>query len=224
MVTNTLSMCGEVETQSELPVSVSEEPDVGRTQEPILADVSTQEPIVTEISTHVPIVEEVGTQKLSVEDVVLEDYVSSREDALRYKGGGQFTETIRRRPYVVIMFNETKKANVDVFNVFLQILDDGRLERVQKRVADRKLKIMVSEVAVELVGSLRYVPNYGARPMKRVIQEHVENELAKGNLRGDFKDEDTISLDTEVTSYFNGQLPQQKLVYKRVDIRHGMYM
>ncbi|GKD32575.1 hypothetical protein Tco_1248084, partial [Tanacetum coccineum] len=61
---------------------VSEEPDVGRTQEPILADVSTQEPIVTEISTQVPIVEEVGTQKFSVEYVVLEDYVSSGEDAL----------------------------------------------------------------------------------------------------------------------------------------------
>ncbi|GJW95819.1 hypothetical protein Tco_0175491 [Tanacetum coccineum] len=72
----------QVETQSELPVS--EEPDVGRTQEPILAEVniqepivakvSTQEPIVTEVSTEVPIVEEVGTHEFSVEDVVLEDY------------------------------------------------------------------------------------------------------------------------------------------------------
>ncbi|GJU09402.1 hypothetical protein Tco_1131798 [Tanacetum coccineum] len=62
----------QVETQSELPVS--EEPDVGRTQEPILAEVSTQEPIVAEVSTEVPIVEEVGTHEFSVEDVVLEDY------------------------------------------------------------------------------------------------------------------------------------------------------
>ncbi|GJS43234.1 hypothetical protein Tco_0568277 [Tanacetum coccineum] len=78
----------QVETQFELPVS--EEPDVGHTQEPILAevstqepimaDVSTQEPIVAEVSTEAPIVEEVGTQEFSVEDVVIEDYVSSGED------------------------------------------------------------------------------------------------------------------------------------------------
>ncbi|GJY92578.1 hypothetical protein Tco_0508360 [Tanacetum coccineum] len=84
----------QVETQSELPMS--EEPDVGRTQEPILAEVSTQEPIVAEVSTQepivekvstqVPIVEEVGTQEYSVEDVVLEDYVSSGKDAEQYYG------------------------------------------------------------------------------------------------------------------------------------------
>ncbi|GJR32191.1 hypothetical protein Tco_1108423 [Tanacetum coccineum] len=89
----------QVETQSELPVS--EEPDVGRTQEPILAEVSTQEPIVAEVSTQepivaevsteVPIVEEVGTQEFSVEDVVLEDYVSSGEDA--EQGNGQEDES-----------------------------------------------------------------------------------------------------------------------------------
>nr|GFD48747.1 hypothetical protein [Tanacetum cinerariifolium] len=66
------------------------------TQEPILAEVSTQEPIVAkvntqehiavEVSTKVPIVEEVGTQQFSVKDVVLEDYVSSREDAEQYNG------------------------------------------------------------------------------------------------------------------------------------------
>ncbi|GKC43728.1 heat stress transcription factor B-4-like protein [Tanacetum coccineum] len=78
----------QVESQSELPVS--EEPDVGPTQEPILAKVSTQDPIVAKVSTQEPImaevstealiVEEVGTQEFSVEDVVIEDYVSSKED------------------------------------------------------------------------------------------------------------------------------------------------
>ncbi|GJR88762.1 hypothetical protein Tco_0212773 [Tanacetum coccineum] len=77
-----------VETQSEL--SVSEEPDVGRTQEPILAEVSTQEPIVAEVSTEVPIVEEVGTHEFSVEDVVLEDHASSGEDTEH--GNGQEDE------------------------------------------------------------------------------------------------------------------------------------
>ncbi|KAJ0100101.1 hypothetical protein Patl1_21813 [Pistacia atlantica] len=193
---------------------------------------------------------------------------------------GQLTETVRRRPYAVILFDEIEKAHSDVFNVFLQILDDGRvtdsqgrtvsftntviimtsnvgsqyilntedetlpketayetikqrvmdaarsvfrpefmnrvdeyivfqpldreqintivklqLERVQKRIADRKMKIKV----------------------KRVIQQNVENELAKGILRGDFKDEDTVLIDTEVTAFSNGQLPQQKLVFRRVD-------
>ncbi|XP_023771408.1 chaperone protein ClpB3, chloroplastic [Lactuca sativa] len=220
-----------------------------------------------------------------------------------YEEGGQLTETVRRRPYAVILFDEIEKAHADVFNVFLQILDDGRvtdsqgrtvsftntviimtsnvgsqyildtdddsmpkerayetikqrvmdaarsifrpefmnrvdeyivfqpldrsqinrivrlqLERVQKRIADRKLKINVSEAAIELLGSLGYDPNYGARPVKRVIQQHVENELAKGILRGEFKDEDRISVDTEVTAFSNGQLPQQKLVFKRVEM------
>nr|GEX80189.1 hypothetical protein [Tanacetum cinerariifolium] len=88
-----------VETQSEL--RVSEEPDVGPTQEPILAEVSTQEPnvaevstqkpIVVEISTEAPIVEEVGTQEFSVEDVIIEDYVKSVEDA--EQGNGQEDES-----------------------------------------------------------------------------------------------------------------------------------
>ncbi|GJT37155.1 putative transposase, mutator type, MULE transposase domain protein [Tanacetum coccineum] len=92
----------QVETQSELPVS--EEPDVGHTQEPILAEVSTQEPIVAEVitqepivaevSTEAPIVEEVGTQEFSVEDVVIEDYVSSGEDGEdAEQGNGQEDES-----------------------------------------------------------------------------------------------------------------------------------
>ncbi|GKB14658.1 hypothetical protein Tco_0848581 [Tanacetum coccineum] len=81
----------QVETQSELPVSGK--PDVGRTQEPIVAEVSTQEPIVAEVSTEIPIVQEVGTQDFSVEDVVIEDYVSFGEDAAQYNG--EFNESAR---------------------------------------------------------------------------------------------------------------------------------
>ncbi|XP_054802690.1 chaperone protein ClpB3, chloroplastic [Prosopis cineraria] len=218
-----------------------------------------------------------------------------------YEEGGQLTETVRRRPYAVILFDEIEKAHSDVFNVFLQILDDGRvtdsqgrtvsftntviimtsnvgsqyilnvdddtpkelaydaikqrvmdaarsifrpefmnrvdeyivfqpldrdqissivrlqLERVQKRIADRKMRIQVTDAAVQLLGSLGYDPNYGARPVKRVIQQHVENELAKGILRGEFKEEDSILVDTEVTAFANGQLPQQKLVFRRLE-------
>ncbi|RRT84931.1 hypothetical protein B296_00003546 [Ensete ventricosum] len=219
-----------------------------------------------------------------------------------YEEGGQLTETVRRRPYAVILFDEIEKAHSDVFNVFLQILDDGRvtdsqgrtvsftntviimtsnvgsqyilnmndetesrdstyesikqrvmdaarsifrpefmnrvdeyivfqpldreqinsivklqLERVQKRVADRKIKIQVTDAAIEFLGNLGYDPNYGARPVKRVIQQNVENELAKGILRGDFKDEDSVLVDTEVTVFSNGQRPQQKLVFRKLD-------
>ncbi|KAF5199122.1 Chaperone protein clpb3 protein [Thalictrum thalictroides] len=91
------------------------------------------------------------------------------------------------------------------------------MERVQKRIGDRKMKIQVTEAAIQLLGSLGYDPNYGARPVKRVIQQNVENELAKGILRGDFKDEDTILVDTEVSAFSNGQLPQQKLTFKKVN-------
>ena len=91
-----------------------------------------------------------------------------------------------------------------------------QLERVQKRVADRKIKIQVTDAAIELLGSLGYDPNYGARPVKRVIQQYVENELAKGILRGEFKEEDTVLMDTEFTAFSNGLLPQQKLVFRRL--------
>uniref|UniRef100_A0A0A9FKQ8 Pco093519b n=1 Tax=Arundo donax TaxID=35708 RepID=A0A0A9FKQ8_ARUDO len=91
-----------------------------------------------------------------------------------------------------------------------------QLARVQKRIADRKIKLEVSPGAIEFLGSLGYDPNYGARPVKRVIQQYVENELAKGILRGEFKDEDSIFVDTQVTVPSSGQLPQQKLVFRKV--------
>lgn len=93
-----------------------------------------------------------------------------------------------------------------------------QLERVQKRITDRKMKIQVTDAAIQLLGSLGYDPNYGARPVKRVIQQNVENELAKGILRGEFKDEDTILVDTELTALANNQLPQQKLVFRKIEV------
>lgn len=79
------------------------------------------------------------------------------------------------------------------------------------------MKLRVTDAAVELLGSLGYDPSYGARPVKRVIQQNVENELAKGILRGEFKDDDTVLVDTEVTAFLDGQLPQQKLVFRKLD-------
>ena len=99
--------------------------------------------------------------------------------------------------------------------------DAIQLQRVQSRIADRKMKIEVTDPAVQLLGKLGYDPNYGARPVKRVIQQHVENEIAKGILRGDFKEEDTIVVDTEVTAFSNGQLPQEKLVFRKLEPESG---
>ena len=83
------------------------------------------------------------------------------------------------------------------------------------------MKILVTDAAVQVLGSLGYDPNYGARPVKRVIQQHVENEIAKGILRGEFKEEDTILIDTEVGAFSNGQLPQQKLVFRKLEPSSG---
>ncbi|XP_024382965.1 chaperone protein ClpB3, chloroplastic [Physcomitrium patens] len=220
-----------------------------------------------------------------------------------YEEGGQLTEAVRRRPYAVILFDEIEKAHSDVFNIFLQILDDGRvtdsqgrtvsftntviimtsnvgsqyvlnsadsiagnnkevvyeamrarvmeaarntfrpefmnrideyivfqqldrdqisrivklqLDRVQKRLMDKKITLKVTESAVQLLASLGYDPNYGARPVKRVIQQSVENELARSILRGDFTEEDTVLVDTDLTSVAGSSLPQQKLSFRRL--------
>jgi ATP-dependent Clp protease ATP-binding subunit ClpB len=89
-----------------------------------------------------------------------------------------------------------------------------QIERVQKRLKDRKITLKVTESAVQLLASLGYDPNYGARPVKRVIQQSVVNELARSILKGDFKEEDTILVDTDLTSVAGSGLPQQKLSFR----------
>ncbi|XP_002978570.2 chaperone protein ClpB3, chloroplastic [Selaginella moellendorffii] len=207
-----------------------------------------------------------------------------------YEEGGQLTESVRRRPYSVVLFDEIEKAHGDVFNIFLQILDDGRvtdsqgrtvnftntvvimtsnlgsqhildalkssgnkkaayqamketvmevarstfrpefmnrvdefivfqpldvdqiqnivklqLQNVEKRLQHRKISLKITDDAVQVFAKLGYDPNYGARPVKRVIQQYVTNELAKGILRGDFKEEDTVLITSE-----DGKLAMKK--------------
>ncbi|NJP20072.1 MAG: ATP-dependent chaperone ClpB [Hydrococcus sp. CRU_1_1] len=195
-----------------------------------------------------------------------------------YEEGGQLTEAIRRRPYSVILFDEIEKAHADVFNVMLQILDDGRLTdsqgrvvdfkntiiimtsnigsqyildvagddsmydemrsrvmdamrnsfrpeflnrideiiifhglqkselrsivkiqvaRLEKRLAEQKLSLKVSELALDFLAEIGYDPVYGARPLKRSIQRYLETAIAKAILRGEFKGGDTIFVDVE---------------------------
>ena len=195
-----------------------------------------------------------------------------------YEEGGRLTEAVRRRPYSVILFDEIEKAHRDVFNVLLQVLDDGRLtdgqgrtvdfkntvivmtsnlgsdriqsltssgaieeeiegavrdllkqhfrpeflnridetivfhplsreqltkivdvqlEHLRKRLTARGLKLSLTEPAKKLLAEEGYDPQYGARPLKRVIQQQVENPLAKRILRGEFAEGDTIHVDVD---------------------------
>lgn len=191
-----------------------------------------------------------------------------------YDEGGQLTEAVRRRPYSVILFDEVEKAHPDVFNVLLQVLDDGRLtdgqgrvvdfkntiiimtsnlgsdlilaegesgnkdpvklkseidallkstfrpeflnrideivmfnrlgkdviggivrvqlERVAKRLEDRRIKLDFDKSAVDFLADAGYDPNFGARPVKRAIQNYVENPLAKEILEGKFGENSII--------------------------------
>ena len=194
-----------------------------------------------------------------------------------YDEGGQLTEAVRRRPYSVILFDEVEKAHPDVFNVLLQVLDDGRLtdgqgrvvdfkntiiimtsnlgsdlileadtvekqaalhdqlntmlrqtfrpeflnrideivmfqqlgkehiasiiklqlERVQARLADRKITLDFDQSAMDFLCEKGYDPTMGARPVKRAIQTYVENTLARELLAGSILDGDTIKVRSE---------------------------
>ncbi|GJM90398.1 hypothetical protein PR202_ga06675 [Eleusine coracana subsp. coracana] len=202
-----------------------------------------------------------------------------------YDEGGQLTEAVRRRPYSVVLFDEIEKAHPDVFNILLQLLDDGRitdsqgrtvsftncvvimtmtsnigshlildtlrntqqtqrkqcmrideyivfqpldtteinhiveiqLNRVKNRLKQQKIHLQYTPEAVELLGSLGFDPNYGARPVKRVIQQMVENEIAIGVLKGDFKEDDVVLVDASSTAIAKGLAPQKKLVLQRLE-------
>ncbi len=191
-----------------------------------------------------------------------------------YEEGGQLTEAIRRRPYSVVLFDEIEKAHPDVFNVLLQILDDGRLtdsqgrtvdfrntvlimtsnigsqyilemgtenweqvetkvlellrqtfrpeflnrvddvitfrplssqdiakivdlqiKRVERLVAERKLRLEVTPAAKQLIVAEGYDPVYGARPLKRAIQRLLQNPLAMAVLEGQYTEGDTVRVD-----------------------------
>jgi ATP-dependent Clp protease ATP-binding subunit ClpB len=200
-----------------------------------------------------------------------------------YDEGGQLTEKVRRKPYSVILFDEIEKAHPDVFNVLLQVLDDGRLTDNKGRVADfkntiiimtsnlgsniiqdnyadranysdlevfertkaevtdllkktlkpeflnrideivmfqplskreirsiidlqiaqlgkllepRNIKLEFSRYALDLLLQLGYDPVYGARPLKRVIQKRILNELSKLILAEDIEHDSTIMVDS----------------------------
>ncbi|MGB5926074.1 MAG: AAA family ATPase [Dehalococcoidia bacterium] len=198
-----------------------------------------------------------------------------------YEEGGQLTEAVRRRPYRVILFDEVEKAHPDVFNILLQMLEDGRLtdghgrtvdfkntvvimtsnlgteefqrggigfpskkdeggeqrmrtaiesalkrtfrpellnriddviifhplteehlksivdlliREVERRLAERKIKLEVNEEAKAWLVQKGYDPVYGARPLRRAIQRYVENPISTKILQGEFKEGDTVAI------------------------------
>ncbi len=193
-----------------------------------------------------------------------------------YEEGGALTEAVRRRPYQVILFDEVEKAHPDVFNVLLQVLDDGRLTdghgrtvdfrntlivltsnlggeilaaqgeghdsgevrdqvmalvraafrpeflnrldeiilfhrlfaeqmgaiveiqlgRLRKLLAERKITLDLDRAAVDWLAHAGYDPVYGARPLKRVIQRHLQNPLASMILSGRIADGATVTVTT----------------------------
>jgi len=193
-----------------------------------------------------------------------------------YEEGGYLTEAVRRRPYSVVLFDEIEKAHPEVFNVLLQILDDGRMTdgqgrtvdfkntivimtsnigsqwiqelavsnrqemetrvtealrahfkpeflnridetiifknltleqiveiveiqvtKLRDRLAARNIDLILSETATSFIAAKGYDPIYGARPLKRVIQQYIENPLSMNILKGNILDGDRINADVE---------------------------
>ena len=193
-----------------------------------------------------------------------------------YEEGGQLTEAVRRRPFSVILFDEIEKAHHDVFNVLLQVLDDGRLTdsqgrtvdfkntvlimtsnigspqileaqqrhasydevcslvmaelreyfrpeflnrvdetvvfhpleteqltkiveiqlaRLRARLTERRISLSVTPAVLRYLGERGYDPVYGARPLKRLIQQEIETPMARQLVKGDMRDGDTATVD-----------------------------
>lgn len=174
-----------------------------------------------------------------------------------YEEGGQLTEAVRRKPYSVILLDEIEKAHPDVFNILLQLLDDGRLTDNKGRVVDfkntivimtsnlqkeqlssffrpeflnrvddivvfksleknqireivrmtvndlagrlkeRNIDLVLTDSAASIMADESYDPVYGARPVKRYVQNHVENEIARMIIAGEAGDGDRIRIGEE---------------------------
>ncbi|BDD80754.1 chaperone protein ClpB [Tsukamurella pulmonis] len=179
-----------------------------------------------------------------------------------YEAGGQLTEAVRRRPYTVVLFDEVEKAHPDVFDVLLQVLDEGRLtdgqgrtvdfrntililtsnlgaggtpeqvmaavrakfkpefinrlddvlifdalssdqltgivdiqlDQLRKRLSQRRLELEVSDEAKGWLAERGFDPLYGARPLRRLVQQAIGDQLAKALLAGDVRDGDTVKV------------------------------
>lgn len=89
------------------------------------------------------------------------------------------------------------------------------MNRVKERLKQKNIELYYTKEAVELLGKLGFDPNFGARPVKRVIQQLVENQISMGLLRGDFKEEDSIIVDADLKAK---DIPPHKwLIIKKLE-------
>lgn len=91
------------------------------------------------------------------------------------------------------------------------------MDRVQQRLKQKKIYLCYTEAAVELLATLGFDPKFGARPVKRVIQQLVENGIAMGVLRGDFREEDSVIVDASSTPLAKDLPPKQSLKVKKLE-------
>lgn len=92
-----------------------------------------------------------------------------------------------------------------------------QLNRLRDRLKQKKIDLHFTQEAVDLLGTLGFDPNFGARPVKRVIQQMVENEIALGVLRGEFKEDDSIIVDADLSPASKDVPPQHKLIIKKIE-------
>src|SRR5438874_658020 len=121
-----------------------------------------------------------------------------------YEEGGQLTEAVRRRPYSVIRVDEIiifKPLSRDQIKSIVDI----QLERLRRRLAERRIALQLTPAALELIANEGYDPTYGARPLKRVIQRRIQDSLAMAILDGKFGESDTVVVDAE-----QGELTMRK--------------
>ena len=113
-----------------------------------------------------------------------------------YDEGGQLTETVRRRPYSVVLFDEIvifhKLSREDLAHIV-----DIQLRRVAELLKERNLGLDVSPEARVYLADVGYDPDYGARPLKRAIQRELQDPLAMQVLAGMFREGDTVRVERE---------------------------
>lgn len=91
------------------------------------------------------------------------------------------------------------------------------MRRVKDRLKQKKIDLHYTQEAISLLANMGFDPNYGARPVKRVIQQMVENEVAMGVLRGDFSEEDMIIVDADASPQGKDLLPEKRLLIRRIE-------
>src|SRR5207302_1692397 len=131
--------------------------------------------------------------------------VGSPPGYVGYEEGGQLTEQVRRKPYSVVLFDEIEKAHPDVWNMLLQILEEGKLTetldlevgKVLERRRGKNSRLTLDEKAKDFLVEKGYDPNYGARPMRRSVERFLEDPLAEEILKGALHENDPIQVTFE---------------------------